>query len=61
MQQAIRRAGFDWMDTLPYFCTPSYCPAVVGNLTVRRDRGHVTNTYATWLAPAFRPLFTRTS
>jgi peptidoglycan/LPS O-acetylase OafA/YrhL len=53
----LRAAGFTWVDTLPWFCAETRCPAVVGNLTVRRDQGHVTNTYARWLAPALTPLF----
>jgi hypothetical protein len=26
-------------------------------MTVRRDAGHITDTYAAWLAPMFAPLF----
>jgi hypothetical protein len=57
LAHALQAAGFTWVDTLPWFCTETRCPAVVGNLTVRRDQGHVTNTYARWLAPALTPLF----
>ncbi|WP_255557512.1 acyltransferase family protein [Modestobacter sp. L9-4] len=53
---AVDRAGYQFVDTLPFFCTQT-CPAVVENMTVRRDNGHVTNTYAAWLAPMLAPLF----
>jgi hypothetical protein len=55
VRSAVDTAGYQFVDTLPFFCTDT-CPAVVGNMTVRRDAGHVTNTYAAWLAPMFAPL-----
>jgi hypothetical protein len=59
LRDALEAAGIKWVDTLPWFCTRDRCPAVVGNLTVRRDTGHMTNTYATWLAPALAPILAR--
>jgi peptidoglycan/LPS O-acetylase OafA/YrhL len=56
VRSAVETAGYQFVDTLPFFCTDT-CPAVVGNMTVRRDAGHITNTYAAWLAPMFAPLF----
>ena len=43
-------------DPLNFFCG-LWCPAVVGNMVVRRDTGHITNTYAAWLAPMLTPIF----
>ncbi|MBL7495608.1 acyltransferase [Frankia sp. CNm7] len=54
---AMRRAGIGYVDTLPFFCTPRLCPAAVDNMTVYRDQGHITDTYATWLAPMLQPIF----
>jgi hypothetical protein len=56
VRSAAETAGFRFVDTLPFFCTQT-CPAVVENMTVRRDAGHITNTYAAWLAPMLAPLF----
>ena len=57
LRAAATGAGFSYVDPLDWFCTQQACPTVVGNMLVRRDTGHVTNTYATWLAPMFSPLF----
>ena len=38
LAERLRAAGFTWVDTLPWFCTDTRCPAVVGNLLVRRDQ-----------------------
>jgi hypothetical protein len=56
VRSAVETAGFQFVDTLPFFCTDT-CPSVVGNMTVRRDAGHITNTYAAWLSPMLAPIF----
>jgi peptidoglycan/LPS O-acetylase OafA/YrhL len=56
VRSAVETAGFQFVDTLPFFCTDT-CPPVVGNMTVRRDAGHITNTYAAWLSPMLAPIF----
>ena len=56
VRSAVETAGFQFVDTLPFFCTDT-CPHVVGNMTVRRDAGHITNTYAAWLSPMLAPIF----
>jgi hypothetical protein len=40
------------VDVIPYFCTETTCPAVIGNLTTRRDALHVAENYALWLSGA---------
>lgn len=57
LQKLARQEGYGYVDTLNFFCNYAYCPAVVGNMVVHRDEGHVTNTYARWLAPMFRSIF----
>ncbi|OHV39863.1 MULTISPECIES: acyltransferase family protein [Pseudofrankia] len=54
---AMRRAGIGFIDSLPFFCTPQLCPSAVDNMAVYRDQGHITDTYATWLAPMLEPIF----
>jgi peptidoglycan/LPS O-acetylase OafA/YrhL len=37
--------GVSILDTSPYFCTDTTCPALIGNVRVYMDFGHVTGTY----------------
>ncbi|MBF4586720.1 MULTISPECIES: acyltransferase family protein [unclassified Curtobacterium] len=39
------------IDLTQYYCTDTTCPAVIGGVLVHRDRTHLTNTFATTLAP----------
>lgn len=54
---SVQKAGYVWFDTFPLFCPTTKCPAVVKNMQVHRDKGHVTNTYATWLTPHLEGVF----
>jgi peptidoglycan/LPS O-acetylase OafA/YrhL len=54
---AVRAAGFPIVDTAAWVCGLDACPVVVGTTPVYRDQGHVTNTYARWLAPIVDSLF----
>ncbi|MEU7908196.1 acyltransferase family protein [Actinoplanes sp. NPDC049118] len=50
-QQRIVRAmvqvhGARIVDTTAWFCTPSVCPAVIGNTVVYRDDSHLTSAYS---------------
>jgi hypothetical protein len=51
-KQTTTRAGAQYVDTIPWFCTDTVCPAVIGGLTVHRDSYHVAENYAVWLAGA---------
>jgi hypothetical protein len=48
---AARVPGVDVVDPAPRFCLRDLCPAVIGNVLVYRNSGHVTATYAATLAP----------
>jgi peptidoglycan/LPS O-acetylase OafA/YrhL len=39
-----------FVDLEPYFCAASTCPAVIGGVTVYRDKNHLTATYISTLA-----------
>ncbi|NYH53996.1 peptidoglycan/LPS O-acetylase OafA/YrhL [Nocardiopsis arvandica] len=39
-----------WIDLSDRFCVDGGCPAVIGNVMVYRDAGHITSTYAELLA-----------
>jgi hypothetical protein len=49
--EAASRAGVVVIDPLPWFCTATICPAVVGNTLVYKDGSHMTTAYAEALAP----------
>ncbi|WP_062293223.1 acyltransferase family protein [Demequina phytophila] len=48
---AARVPGVEAIDLNDYFCTADFCPSAIGSVSVYRDRGHLTQTYATTLAP----------
>jgi hypothetical protein len=55
-QTLASHMGF--VDTGPFFCNSGgVCPPVVDNMLTHRDNGHITNTYAKWLAPMLAPIF----
>jgi peptidoglycan/LPS O-acetylase OafA/YrhL len=51
---AAHRAGADLISTTEWLCQPSTCALVMGRYLVYRDKGHLTATIATVLAPQFR-------
>lgn len=48
-QAGARQGGATYIDVTPWFCSTT-CTAVVGNLLVYADAGHMTNEYATFLS-----------
>jgi hypothetical protein len=48
---AARAHGITFVDTTDWFCTPTTCPVVVGDLLVLRDQTHLTPPMAEFLAP----------
>jgi hypothetical protein len=56
VRDAVKAAGYSVVDTGSWVCGVDSCPAIVGSMPVYRDKGHVTNTYATWLAPIVESL-----
>jgi hypothetical protein len=61
VRDAVRTAGFPVVDTGTWMCGVDACPVVVGTIPVYRDYGHVTNTYARWLAPIVESLLPETA
>jgi hypothetical protein len=51
-QQVAEQNGARYVNVIPWFCTPSVCPAVIGGLSVYRDYFHVSPNYAYWLSNA---------
>jgi hypothetical protein len=40
-----------YVDPSNWFCTDTFCPAVIGNLVVYRDDSHLSDSYARYRAP----------
>ncbi len=45
----LKTVGASLVDVIPWFCTKSVCPAVIGNYEVYQDKFHATSTYAAHL------------
>lgn len=43
----------DVLDFSDQFCSNEFCPAVIGNVLVYRDKHHISDTYMRTLAPVF--------
>ncbi|HET9516860.1 MAG TPA: acyltransferase family protein [Actinoplanes sp.] len=54
----VRAHGGSVIDPVPWLCTPSACPVIVGNLLVYKDRHHITTAYSRLLAPLLRARIT---
>lgn len=48
-------ANVTFLDLSDYFCNDQMCPAVIGNVIVYTDRHHLTEAYASTMAPVFEP------
>jgi len=46
-----RAEGATVIDPLPWFCTATTCPVIVGDLLVYKDQHHITTAYSRLLAP----------
>jgi len=54
-QQIAEQAGIDFIDVAPWFCAKRVCPSVIGSIVPYADFGHISATYARYLAPELRP------
>jgi peptidoglycan/LPS O-acetylase OafA/YrhL len=48
---AVTARGGKVIDPLPWFCTATACPVIVGNILVYKDRHHMTTAYSRLLGP----------
>lgn len=46
------QSGAQYIDMIPWMCTDTVCPAVVGDLAVHMDLYHIWQNYALWLSGA---------
>jgi hypothetical protein len=57
---AAANEGVGFVPTRQLFCSHGTCPMVVRHIIVYMDdRGHISGTYAKWVAPAFARELTR--
>lgn len=47
------------IDPVPWLCTATFCPPVIGNVLVYRDSNHMTTTYAQTVAPLLDDALTK--
>lgn len=52
---ALGLPGISAIDTTPFFCTDTVCPAVIGTVVTYFDASHMTATYARTVAPFIEP------
>jgi hypothetical protein len=50
VRSTVAAAGGNYVRTMQWLCYAGKCPTVVGNVVTYRDRHHLTNTYARFLA-----------
>ncbi|HUA49031.1 MAG TPA: SGNH hydrolase domain-containing protein [Solirubrobacteraceae bacterium] len=50
-RELAERAGVTWVDPTSWFCTPTICPAIVGDLLVYRDVAHMQPAWARFISP----------
>jgi len=51
VEDTARAGGATIIDPVPWFCTATRCPSVIGNILVYRDQHHVTTAYSRLLSP----------
>jgi hypothetical protein len=52
IRDAARRVpGVGVLDATSQFCLPAVCPAVIGDVLVYRNSGHLTASYVNTMAP----------
>jgi len=51
MEQSVaQQHGAQYVNTIPWFCTATTCPAVVAGMSTHWDGFHVASNYALWLS-----------
>lgn len=48
-ESVIKKTGVRYFKPITLMCDINYCPAVVNDIVVYRDRFHITKTYARWV------------
>jgi peptidoglycan/LPS O-acetylase OafA/YrhL len=51
--EAVAATGSQFVPTNQWFCQHNLCPVVIDHIVVFLNRGHITSTYARWVAEPF--------
>ena len=51
---AAQQGGFGFINTAPWFCVDTRCPAFAAGRLIRFDDAHLTRQFSTYLAPLLR-------
>ena len=51
LESVAKQGGGTYVNVIPWLCTSTKCPAVIGNYEVYLDQTHLTSTYADYLTP----------
>jgi len=51
LESAVKQVGGTYVNVIPWLCTSTKCPAVIGNYEVYQNQEHLTSTYAESLTP----------
>jgi peptidoglycan/LPS O-acetylase OafA/YrhL len=54
-QSIARQAGIEFVNVSPWFCYKLLCPTIIDSIVAYADAGHVSGTYARYLAPELAP------
>ncbi len=46
-----KREHVNWIDPTSWFCAPTTCPVIVGNILLYRDNAHMTPAWSRFIAP----------
>jgi hypothetical protein len=52
-----KQFGITAVDPTSWFCTPSRCPVIVGNIIMYRDEAHMTPAWSDFIAPVWAASF----
>src|SRR4029077_5845135 len=53
------RMNVDWVDPTAWFCAPTTCPVIVGNLLVYRNIAHMEPAWSRFIAPVLADAIAR--
>lgn len=57
--QLARREQIQTIDPISWFCAPTRCPVIVGNILLYRDNSHMTPAWSRFIAPVLGAAITR--
>lgn len=53
-QTVVKLVGASFINVIPWFCTKTVCPTIIGKYEVYEDVAHATTTYSLFLSPVLQ-------